>query len=227
MERSQRRFVQLIIVTVNLNAMIARIGLACLILVCSVWGVAPAQAGTIDLLRAFAHDTHSATGTFTQRVSSASNKVTESSGEFVFARPGKFRWTYAKPFAQVLVSDGQKLTVYDQDLNQVTVHKLADAMRSSPVAVLFGDADLEKHFELTDGGSRDGLDWVEAVPRSHDASIEHISIGFRAHELAAMRLQDALGQTTELTFDHLARNAVVPDERFRFVVPAGADVVEN
>ena len=42
-----------------------------------------------------------------------------SSGTFAFARPGKFRWSYDKPYEQLLVGDGDKLWIYDPDLNQV------------------------------------------------------------------------------------------------------------
>ncbi len=52
-----------------------------------------------------------------------------STGTFEFARPGKFIWTYEKPYEQLLQADGEKLYIYDKDLNQVTVRSWA--MRSA------------------------------------------------------------------------------------------------
>ena len=116
-----------------------------------------AYANAIDDLHAFASQTRTAKGDFTQRVVSRSQKASQpTSGDFVFARPGRFRWTYSKPYEQVLVADGDKLSIYDKDLNQVTVRKLGDALGSTPAAILFGSNDLDKNFEMKDAGVRDG-----------------------------------------------------------------------
>jgi outer membrane lipoprotein carrier protein len=205
-----------------------RIGLIpCVLLVAALAGSpAVAVAGGLDALHTFVSQFQSARGEFTQSASNGS-KTTESSGQFVFARPGKFRWTYQKPYEQVIIADGEHLTVYDHDLNQVTVRRLTDALGSTPAAILFGDNSLEKSFQLKDAGTRDGLDWLEATPRSHDTTFERIDIGFRQGELATMQLHDALGQTTRLVFTNVQRNAGVTADTFRFVPPPGADVLQN
>ena len=75
-----------------------------------------------------------------------------------FERPGKFRWVYEKPYAQLIVGDGSKVWFYDQDLNQVTVRKLDVALGSSPAALLAGSVDIENSFDLTEIGSAGGTD---------------------------------------------------------------------
>ncbi|MGA2550416.1 MAG: outer membrane lipoprotein chaperone LolA [Burkholderiaceae bacterium] len=184
------------------------------------------RAGGLDALHTFVNQFQSARGEFTQKATNG-RKTTESSGQFIFARPGKFRWTYLKPYEQVIVADGDKLTIFDHDLNQVTVRKLTDALGSTPAAILFGDNALEKSFDLKDAGSHDGLDWLEAIPKSHDTTFQKIDIAFRQGELAAMELHDALGQTTQLRFTNVERNVPVNADTFRFVPPKGADVLEN
>lgn len=187
-----------------------------------------AHAGAIDHLRAFATGTQSARGEFVQKVASRTQRVSPpNSGEFVFQRPGKFRWSYLKPYEQVIIADGQNLTIHDKDLNQVTIRKLDDALGETPAAILFGNNDLEKRFNLKEAGVRDGIEWLDAVPRSKDTTFERISIGFRQGELAAMELRDALGQTTLLNFSKLQRNPALSPEAFRFTVPKGADVLRN
>ncbi len=47
----------------------------------------------------------------------------------MFARPGKFIWTYQKPYEQVLQADGDQLYIYDKDLNQVTVKQTGQRAR--------------------------------------------------------------------------------------------------
>ena len=173
-------------------------------------------------------DEVTAKGTFTQRITSRTQKASQpASGEFVFARPGRFRWTYTKPYEQLLVADGEKLSIYDKDLNQVTVRKLGDALGSTPAAILFGSNDLDRTFELRDTGVRDGVAWLEATPKGRDTAFERISIGFRNGELAAMELRDALGQVTLLDFGNVERNPKVDASTFVFVPPKGADVLQN
>ena len=186
------------------------------------------NAGAIEQLRTFAAETRTAKGMFTQRVVSRNQKASEpNTGEFVFARPGKFRWTYLKPYEQVLVADGEKLSIYDKDLNQVTIRKLGDALGGTPAGILFGTSELDKTFNLKDSGTRDGIEWLEATPKAKDSSFEKIAIGFRNGELAAMELRDALGQITLLTFANVERNPVVSAETFKFVPPKGTEVLQN
>ena len=190
-----------------------------------------AQAGALDQFRAFAANAKTASGEFTQRqLKTAGGQARAgavSSGSFRFARPGKFIWTYQKPYEQVLQADGEKLYIYDRDLNQVTVRKLGDALGSSPAAILFGSNDLERNFTLKDLGGKENLEWLQAVPKARDTTFESIAIGMRDGVPAAMELRDSFGQVTLLTFTRFDLNPPLPDSQFRFTVPQGADVLEQ
>jgi outer membrane lipoprotein carrier protein len=188
--------------------------------------LAPAHGGSLDQLRAFLTQTGSARGEFVQRVSARGGSAQPvSSGRFAFQRPGKFRWTYEKPYEQVIVADGSRLVLYDRDLNQVTIRKLGVALPSSPASILFGSNEFEKEFEVADIGARDGLEWVRAQPRAKDSTFELIEIGFRDGLPQAMRLADNFGQVTQLIFSKLERNPKLGAEAFRFEPPKGADVL--
>lgn len=185
-----------------------------------------AHADALGQLKQFMEGTRSARGSFTQQVLSKSGrKPQQAAGTFAFARPGKFRWTYEKPYAQLLVGDGSKLWAYDQELNQVTTKKLGQALGTTPAAILAGDNSLDKNFVLKDAGSADGLEWVEATPKASDSSFERIRMGFAGGQLKAMILNDNFGQTTSLNFGHMERNPALDAGLFRFVPPKGADLV--
>jgi outer membrane lipoprotein carrier protein len=191
-----------------------------------------AQAGALDQFKSFVASTKAAKGEFVQTQVKSTNGETpkankNSSGTFVFARPGKFIWAYTKPYDQVLQADGEQLFVYDKDLNQVTVKKLGDALGSSPAAILFGSNDLEKNFTLSEGGARDGLEWLKAVPKTKDSSFEQISIGLKDGLPAAMELKDSFGQTSVLKFSKIEKNPALTATSFKFVIPKGADVINN
>jgi outer membrane lipoprotein carrier protein len=185
-----------------------------------------AQASSLDRFKDFVRGTQSARADFEQKVYDRSGKLTqESKGSFAFQRPGLFRWVYAKPVDQVIVGDGERVWIHDRDLNQVTVRKLSRALGSTPAALLAGSADIEKAFELSDAGKKDGLEWLEATPREREAGFERVRMGFDADELRAMELFDHFGQRTVLRFLNLRRNPKIDKSEFRFEPPKGADVL--
>ncbi|EAY69481.1 Outer membrane lipoprotein-sorting protein [Burkholderia dolosa AU0158] len=145
----------------------------------------------------------------------------------MFSRPGKFIWTYQKPYQQVLQADGDKLYVYDRDLNQVTERKLNGALGASPAAILFGSNDLDKSYTLRDAGEKGGIEWLEMQPKAQDTQFQRIGIGFRNGTLAAMELHDVFGNVTLLTFTNIQTNPPLKSDTFKFVVPKGADVING
>ena len=187
-----------------------------------------ASANGLDDFLAFNASTKTATARFEQRVFDRSGKTVESaSGTFAFARPGKFRWTYDKPHQQVLVGDGAKLWIHDPDLNQVTVKRMEGAISSTPAALLAGKEDITALFTLRDAGTKDGLAWVEAVPKTQDTGFERVRLGLEGKSLAAMELHDSLGGRTLLRFADMKPNARVDPGTFTFSAPKGADVIED
>ena len=187
-----------------------------------------AHATALDQFKTFVSGTKSARGEFTQtQVTKTPKPGKTSSGTFVFSRPGKFIWTYQKPYEQLLQADGETLYLYDKDLNQVTTRKLGGALGSSPAAILFGSNDLEKNFTLSEAGTRDGLEWLNATPKSKDTTFEQIGIGLKDGIPQAMELKDNFGQTVLLKFTSFQRNPALGAQTFKFDVPKGAEVVNQ
>jgi len=186
----------------------------------------PALSGSLERFSEFIDQTLTARGEFEQKIYDSSRKLLqESRGVLAFSRPGKFRWTYVKPYAQLIVGDGTRVWIYDEDLKQVTVKKLDQALGSTPAALLAGNNEAMRAFRLSDQGAKGGLEWVEATPRDKEGGFERIRMGFRASGLEVMELLDGFGQTTVLRFRSLQRNPKLDPALFRFVPPKGADVI--
>ena len=185
------------------------------------------NAGTsLTRFALFIAQTQSGRAEFEQRVTDRNGKlIQQASGSFSFQRPGRFRWQYGKPYAQLIVSDGARVWIHDEDLNQVTVKRLDQALGSTPAALLAGNLDALKSFALTDQGAREGLEWLQAVPQSKEGGYERIRIGLGFSGPEVMELRDAFGQTTRLRFTAFVRNPVLDGNSFRFSPPKGADVI--
>lgn len=196
-----------------------------------------AQVDGLGLLAQFLKTTHSGRARFTQVVRplpKAGQPVRQrtSSGILEFQRPGRFRFSYQKPFEQTLVADGQTLWLHDPDLRQVTARPQAQVLGSTPLALIIASTDLaglQKDFQLQAEGQRDGLQWVKAIPRQADGQMQYALAGLRegerGAELLVLEVLDALGQRSVLTFSAFEANPALRAEVFQFHPPAGTDVI--
>ena len=153
-----------------------------------------------------------------------------SSGSFEFARPGRFRFHYAKPFEQTIVADGQTLWVHDVDLNQVTARTQAQALGSTAAALITAAQDmaaLKADFVLENQPDEDGQEWVQATPRAKDGTVQHLRVGFKAGQLSTLEMLDSFGQRSQVRFSAFQANVALAAARFQFKPPAGADVVRQ
>lgn len=177
-------------------------------------------------LNAFLDQVQSLRADFTQTVTDAQGiELQQVSGTLAVRRPGRFRWDYREPSRQVIVADGERVWMYDEELAQVTVRTLDNTLASTPAMLLSGGRALHEHASIAELGERDGLVWVQVVPHVQDSDFEAVRIGFDGGHLAAMELVDTFGQTTRMAFANLVRNPRIDDAVFHFEAPAGVDVI--
>jgi len=197
-----------------------------------------AAADSLDSLAQFLKQTRSMRADFIQVVAApakegrpANPKI--SSGSFAFVRPSVFRFDYNKPFVQNIVADGKNLWLFDADLNQVTVRNQAQALGTTPAALIASANDLAslgKDFILQSAPSEAGVDWVVAKPKLKDSSLQQVRIGLRRDGdqvlLAHLDIVDAFGTRSQMRFERVEVNpSPLSTAQFSFVPPKGADVV--
>jgi outer membrane lipoprotein carrier protein len=213
-----------------------------------------AHAGAVEQLEEFVRDVKTGQAAFTQTVTSPDGARTKtSSGRFEFSRPNRFRFAYTKPFEQAIVADGNKVWIFDADLNQASSRKLTAALGGTPAALLAGGS-LSKDFVLGSQPDKDGLAWVLATPRGterpqagaaqqprpkgveessggralpQESAFQSVRVGFRGKTLASIEIVDSFGQRSALQFSQFEANIVFKADNFVFKVPPGADVIEQ
>ncbi|MGR8918371.1 MAG: outer membrane lipoprotein chaperone LolA [Gammaproteobacteria bacterium] len=188
----------------------------------------PADDGTaalvawLDGLESFAADFEQA------RYDEDGELVERSRGRCEVERPGRFRWRYAEPWPQTIVSDGASVWVYDPDLEQVTVNAVGEVATDGAAALLGGEARVHEHYEVSPLPPRDdGRAWFALARRDADGDFGAIELGFADGNVVAMSLSDNLGQRTVLGFDDIRVNEDIDDAVFDFTPPAGVDVIRG
>ena len=187
------------------------------------------EATAIGSLKTFIQETRTVHANFSQTLYDKNARtLQESNGTMQFERPEKFRWTYEKPYEQLIVGDGTQVWFYDRDLNQVTIRQFNIAIGSSPAALLAGSNTIEDNFVLTELGLQNEIEWLEAIPKSKESTFEFIQMGFSPEgALKIMALRDSFGQTTVLSFSDLDKNPKLPADLFKFIPPDNADVISE
>lgn len=187
-----------------------------------------ASADDVQNFRTFFQNTTSMRAKFHQTVvDNLGRKVQEVTGSMQLQRPGKFRWDYDKPYVQLIVGDGKKVWLFDPDLNQVTVRPLDKVLGSSPAALLAGNKDIDKTFDLKSVGQQDQLNWIEALPKEKESGFERVMLGFKGSTLAEMEMRDSFGQVTVIEFSGQQVNPKLDAKSFVFSPPKGADVLSE
>lgn len=195
----------------------------------------PAAAGTattsstansgLRSLHRFFNEVNRYTAFFTQVVLEDGRRpIQESKGRLWIERPNKFRWNYESPKQQI-VSDGERLWIYDEELKQVTVRPLKQGLLDTPAMLLAGRGRVEDQFTVKDLGTENSIAWVQLLPKRKDSGVDEVRLGFESGRLKVFELLDALGQTTRYTLHSGLENQPIDPSRFTFTPPPGTDVV--
>ena len=155
------------------------------------------------------------------------NLIEESSGQMWISRPGRFRWDYAPPLEQTISSNGNKVWVFDPDLEQVIIRVMDTALGETPAILLAGRGDLEHGYDLIDLGLQGAVEWVGLRPKASDSAYEDIRIGFEDNTLRMIVLIDGLGQRTRISLYAAAENPGFDNKLFNFEIPPGVDVIDE
>ncbi len=164
--------------------------------------------------------------TFTQEVVSENGNIGRTSlGTIYLSRPGKFRWEYETPIPQKIISDGKKIWVYDEELEQVTVKNIDSALGASPAAILMSSGAVAKDFNVVERPAREGLKWVELKPKVASRDFNRILVGMDDRGVQGMDLYDQFGRITMIRFQESEMNPRISNKMFAFKPPPGTDVI--
>lgn len=162
---------------------------------------------------------------FTQTLSDPSSGLNQqSNGKMWIQKPHDFKWQTLSPSQQLMVSNGEKLWIYDEELMQVTVQDVPKDMAQAPYLVLLtGDpSTLDDLFEVSEPHPNH---FVLAPKGETGAMIRSIDMYFVNDHLQKLAINTVTGQVTEISFNN-AQFDKIPASIFDFTPPKDADVLE-
>ena len=154
-------------------------------------------------------------------------QLQETAGKMALQRPGLFYWHTNAPQEQTMVSDGQKVTLWDPDLEQATIKKLDQRLTQTPALLLSGDVSkISESFDITSKQAGGVIDFT-LKPKTKDTLFDSLNLSFRNGVINNMRLVDSVGQRTDILFNGVKANEPIPASKFKFDIPKGADVIQE
>ena len=177
-------------------------------------------------LEAFLQETKTMQAGFIQTLHDARGELIEqSAGPLWLSRPGRFRLQYTNPYDQLYVADGERVWMYDLDLEQVTVRPQSEALSGAPALLMTASEPLVENFHIEELGKHEGFHWLELKPMERDSNFDFVRLAIDGNILRAMEMVDGFGQTTRLLFDEVEINPGLRNEAFKFTPPPGVDVI--
>ena len=154
-------------------------------------------------------------------------QLQETAGDMSVKRPGLFYWHTDAPQEQLMVSDGQKVSLWDPDLEQATIKKLDPRLNQTPALLLSGDVSkINDSFEITSKQTSNVIEFT-LKPKSKDTLFDSLHLSFGNGVINNMRLIDSVGQRTDILFTGVKANVPVPASTFKCDIPKGADVIQE
>ncbi|WP_141737167.1 outer membrane lipoprotein chaperone LolA [Marinobacter sp. X15-166B] len=161
-------------------------------------------------------------------VNETGSRVQETNGRLKAKRPGLFYWEVNQPMAQFIASDGERVSVYDPDLEQVTIHKLDQRASSTPALLLSGEVrNLAETYRVSERQFGDKLREFTLAPRNPDSLFVTLKLSFADGVLQEMRLTDSLAQLSILSFSNVRLNQGLSDSDFTLDYPEGVDIIRD
>ncbi len=197
------------------------------LLVLAIPSIVTAESGPARVqLERFTNGLKSLHARFDQLVINADGLVEEnSSGQLWIAHPNRFRWEYGGKFPELMVADGEKIWLYDEMLEQVTIRQQSSLTSDSPLTLLTDLGQLDGQYDVRELGDDSGLDLLELRARNPESQFERVLLGLDDDRVILMIMEDVFGLRTEIRFKDIERNPQLNEELFHFTPPEGVDVI--
>jgi len=179
-----------------------------------------------DALQRFVEKVDTLSATFQQVQKDENGAVlSASSGKLWLSRPGKFRWSYEKPYQQLIVCDGKDLWQHDPDLGQAMVRPAGATLQGTPAQLLTDKAALDRHFKVEGAGTEKGVQRLRLLPKSADSDFKAVELWLKDGAPQRMSFHDPLGGVSEVDFNDVRTNQKLDAALFRFDPPKGTEVI--
>jgi len=155
-------------------------------------------------------------------------RIQEARGQLKAERSGNFLWQTEDPVAQLVISNGSVVTIYDPDLEQATVQKMDVNTQTTPAIIFSGDPQkIGELFSVELRKFDSTISQFLLTPKAEESLFNVLRVRFEGKHLKELRITDSLGQESTMSFVHSEINLEFPKSTFIASLPEGTDIIRD
>ncbi len=165
---------------------------------------------------------------FKQTIFSSSNEAIDySEGLIWLKKPEQILWEFQRPNIKKIIVDGESVSIYDANLNQLLIVPYTDQYQSSLASILINNDNLEVFYEIQTKINDDGFYLITLFQKKDDSLFTKIEISISEMLIHTIKLWDSSGQSISIFFENIEMNISLPDSSFKFMPPKGVDIFDQ
>ena len=165
---------------------------------------------------------------FKQTIFSSSNEAIDySEGLIWLKKPEQILWEFQRPNIKKIILNGENLSIYEANLNQLLIVPYTDQYQSSLASILINNDNLEAFYEI-DSKINDGEFYtVTLFQKKKDSLFTKIEITISEMLIHKIKLWDSSGQSISIVLENVKMNISLLDSSFKFIPPKGVDIFDQ
>ena len=145
-------------------------------------------------------------------------------------KPQLFFWEVTEPEKLLVVSNGEDVWNFDEELEQAVKYTLNHDVKGTPIALLTSkaeDLDAEYWVERLDASNCFDEDayCYQMKPKDPEKGFDKIHLGLEDDKIKFLKVWDVFGNITEYKFEKAKSNMALSDKIFEFNPDENIDVV--
>ena len=173
-----------------------------------------------------------------------SGRTKQASGRAYFIKnkdKTQMRWNYLAPDRQVIISDGTKLMMYFENLNQMIIAPADQLQQDVTYSFFTGAKNIEDEFIVSEGGEiEEGstelpkYDVIRLEPRSMDSQVRDIRLWIKdLKQIQRIEIVDNFDTKTIINIGNIEENSLTDDGKliekdlFSFTPPSGTEIIRQ
>ena len=165
---------------------------------------------------------------FKQTIFSSSNEAIDySEGLIWLKKPEQILWEFHRPTIKKIILNGESISIYDANLNQLLIVPYTDQYQSSLASILVNNDNLEAFYEIHYKIISDDLYMVTLFQKKDSSLFTKIEITILEMLIHKIELWDSSEQSISIVLENTEMNISLSDASFKFIPPKGVDIIDQ
>ena len=150
--------------------------------------------------------------------------IKESNGSLLYKKKSKYILEYNTPNKIKFISDGQFITTYDKDLEQVIIQSSKDKANDNIFSIMTDEDLIKNKFNIKSYISNGDIHF-KLKPIKEDLRNNVFLLVVKDKAIKKITFMNDLDQSVTMDFNNFKKNVIINDSSFKIDIPDNFDVI--